>query len=90
MTPAEDENKKGIFAVEYVRTNFQSSDRLDVLVRDRNRGEPIQRVTTSVRIAEPAFQEWLELKNQKESCDIYSVTARRARRRYSNRCEYCN
>ena len=71
MTPAETENKKGISGVEYVRTNFQPSDRLAVLVRNRNRGETIQRITTSARIAEPAFQEWLEFKNEKESCDIY-------------------
>jgi hypothetical protein len=71
MTPAEKENKKGISAVEYLRTNFRSSDRLAVLVRNRNRGETIQRISTSARIAEPAFQEWLQFKNVKESCDIY-------------------
>jgi hypothetical protein len=71
MTPVEKENKKGISAVEYVRTNFRSSDRLAVLVRNRNRGETIQRIATSARIAEPAFQEWLQFKNEKESCDIY-------------------
>jgi RepB DNA-primase from phage plasmid len=71
MTFAENENKKGISAVEYVRTNFRPSDRLAVLVRHRNRGETIQRITTSARIAEPALQEWLEFKNEKQSCDIY-------------------
>lgn len=71
MTAAENENKKRVSAVEYVRTNFQPSDRLAVLVRHHNRGETIQRISTSARVAEPAFQEWLEFKNEKESCDIY-------------------
>jgi RepB DNA-primase from phage plasmid len=71
MTPAEKENTKDISATEYVRTNFRSSDRLAVLVRNRNRGETIQRITTSARIVEPAFQEWLHFKNENESCDIY-------------------
>jgi hypothetical protein len=52
MTPAEKENTKDISATEYVRTNFRSSDRLAVLVRNRNRGETIQRITTSARIVE--------------------------------------
>ena len=71
MTPAEKENTKYISAVEYLRTNFDSSDRLAVLVRNRDRGETMQRIATSARIAEPAFQEWLQFKNEKESCDIY-------------------
>src|SRR5260370_33959643 len=71
MTPAKNENTKGISATEYVRTNFHSSDRLAILVRNRSRGETIQRITTSARIVEPAFQEWMHFKNEKESCDIY-------------------
>jgi hypothetical protein len=57
MTPAEKQNTKGISATEYVRTNFHGSDRVAILVRNRNRGETIQRITTSARIVEPAFQE---------------------------------
>ena len=71
MTPTKQENTKGISATDYIRTNFQSSDRLAILVRNRNRGETVQRITTSARIVEPAFQEWLHFKNEKESCDIY-------------------
>jgi hypothetical protein len=71
MTHAEKEDKKNISTVEYLRTNFHSSDRLAVLVRNGNRGETIQRIATATRIAEPAFQEWLQSKNEKESCDIY-------------------
>jgi len=71
MTPTKEENTKGISATEYIRTNFNSSDRLAILVRNRNRGETVQRITTSARIVEPAFQEWMHFKNEKESCDIY-------------------
>ena len=71
MTAEEKGNKKSISAAEYIRTTFHSSDRLAVLVRNRSRGETIQRITTSARIVEPAFQEWLHFKNGKESCDIY-------------------
>src|SRR5258708_40316753 len=71
MTPTKRENTKSISATDYIRTNFQSSDRLAILVRNRNRGETVQRITTSARIVEPAFQEWMRFKNEKESCDIY-------------------
>src|SRR5258708_2441246 len=71
MTAEEKENKKRISAAEYIRTTFHSSDRLAVLVRNRSRGETIQRITTSARIVEPTFQEWMHFKNEKESCDIY-------------------
>jgi hypothetical protein len=71
MTHAEKEEKKDISAVEYVRTNFYSSDRLAVLVRNRNRGETTQRIATAARIADPPFQKWLQFKNEKESCDIF-------------------
>src|SRR5260370_8326758 len=71
MTAEEKENKKSISAAEYIRTTFHSSDRLAVLVRNRSRGETIQRISTSARIVEPAFQDWMHFKNEKESCDIY-------------------
>ncbi len=71
MRAEEKENKKSISAAEYIRTTFQSSDRLAVLVRNRSRGETIQRITTSARIVQPAFQDWMHFKNEKESCDIY-------------------
>ncbi len=65
MTAEEKGNKKSISAAEYIRTTFHSSDRLAVLVRNRSRGETIQRITTSARIVEPAFQEWMHFKNEK-------------------------
>ena len=71
MTTREKENTKDISASEYIRTNFHPSDRLAVLVRNRHRGETVQRITTQAKIMEPSFQEWLHYKNEKEFCDIY-------------------
>jgi hypothetical protein len=71
MTQGDKENNKNISTTEYVLTNFQRSDRLAALVRNRSRGETVQRITTSAKIAEPSFQDWLRYKNEKESCDIY-------------------
>jgi hypothetical protein len=71
VTPAEKQKTNAISATEYIQDNFRSSDRLAVLVRNRSRGETIQRITTSDKIVEPSFQEWLHFKNEKESCDVY-------------------
>lgn len=62
---------RNISGVEYIRTNFHPSDRVAVLVRSGTTRETLQRIANSDRIAGAAFQEWLEHKNQKESCDIY-------------------
>jgi len=62
---------KNVSAVEYIRTNFHPSDRLAVLVRSGATGEILQRIASSDRVASTPFQEWLEHKNEKESCDIY-------------------
>ena len=56
---------------EYLATAFERSDRLAILVRNRRRGETIQRITNAGRIAEPSFQEWLHFKNDREGADVY-------------------
>ena len=57
-------------APDYIRANFQTSDRIAILRRSRNRGEVIQRITTAEKIASPEFQAWLAFKNA-EGFDIY-------------------
>jgi hypothetical protein len=42
-----------------------------VLVRNRERRETLQRITTAGRIAEPSFQDWLHFKNDREGFDVY-------------------
>jgi RepB DNA-primase N-terminal domain/RepB DNA-primase C-terminal helical domain len=56
---------------EYLQAAFETSDRLAILVRNRERKETVQRITTAGRIAEPSFQEWLHFKNDREGFDIY-------------------
>jgi hypothetical protein len=72
MTQGDRENNKNISTTEYVVTNFQRSDRLAVLVRNRSRGETVQRITSPAKIVESSFQDWLRHKNEKESCDSIS------------------
>ena len=62
---------KEINAADYVRASFPPSDRLAILVRNRKRGETIQRITSAAKITEPTFQDWLRFKNHQEFCDIY-------------------
>jgi hypothetical protein len=57
-------------AREYLAVNFEPSDRLAVLLRNRHRGATLQRITTVGRMIEPTFQEWLQLKNR-EGFDVY-------------------
>ena len=52
---AEKPDKKEIDAPDYIRANFDPSDRLAVLVRNRRRGDTLQRISTAVRIAAPAI-----------------------------------
>lgn len=62
---------KEIRAPEYLAGTFQPSDRLAVLLRNRVRGETVQRIATAARIADPSFQQWLHHKNQIEGFDVY-------------------
>jgi len=55
---------------QYLNENFQPSDRLAVVVRNRGTGETIQRMSTAQRIASPEFQGWLRYKNTRGS-DMY-------------------
>ncbi|MHB8609601.1 MAG: DNA-primase RepB domain-containing protein [Candidatus Acidiferrales bacterium] len=56
-------------ASEYILQNFEPSDRIALLVRDRRAGETIQRITTAKNAASPEFQAWLHHKNI--SSDVY-------------------
>jgi hypothetical protein len=63
--------KKEITAPDYIRTSFDPSDRVAVVVRNERRGEIVERITTALRIAGPPFQDWLRYKNERDGCDIY-------------------
>jgi len=57
-------------ASEYISDNFKPSDRIAVLVLNRNLGETTQRITTAQKAGSPEFQAWLRYKNA-NGADIY-------------------
>src|SRR6266851_2826909 len=57
-------------ASEYINDNFKPSDRIAILVLNRNLGETTQRITTAQKAASPEFQSWLRYKNA-SGADIY-------------------
>jgi hypothetical protein len=62
---------KTITSADYIRANFQPSDRIAVLLRNAERRETVQRISTTEKIAANPFQDWLRYKNAKEGFDIY-------------------
>jgi RepB DNA-primase from phage plasmid len=67
----EDEPKHGVTSVGYLRWLFEPSDRSAILVRNRERGETTQRITSAGKITEDSFQHWLRFKNQVQMADVY-------------------
>jgi hypothetical protein len=57
-------------ASDYINDNFKPSDRIAVLVLNRNLGETTQRITTAQKAASTEFQAWLRYKNA-SGADIY-------------------
>jgi hypothetical protein len=55
---------------EYILDNFKPTDRIAVLVLNRQRGETTQRITTAQKASSPEFQAWLRYKNA-NGADIY-------------------
>jgi hypothetical protein len=56
---------------EYIHANYESSDRIAILVRNAKRGETTQRISTKTKITDTPFQDWLRHKNERDGCDIY-------------------
>ena len=57
-------------ASEYILDNFEPTDRIAMLVLNRDFGETVQRITSARKAASPEFQAWLRYKNANGS-DIY-------------------
>ena len=55
---------------EYILDNFERSDRIALLVLNRDFAETIQRITSAEKASSPEFQAWLRYKNANGS-DIY-------------------
>jgi len=57
-------------ASEYILDNYEQTDRIAMLVLNRDFGETIQRITSAQKASSPEFQAWLRYKNANGS-DIY-------------------
>lgn len=70
MNPAEKSVPYSPSASEYILDSFEPTDRIAMLVLNRDFGETIQRITSAEKAASPEFQAWLRYKNANGS-DIY-------------------
>jgi hypothetical protein len=70
MSAAENANASVPPASEYILDNFEATDRIAMLVLNRDFGETIQRITSAQKASSPEFQAWLRYKNANGS-DIY-------------------
>jgi hypothetical protein len=57
-------------ASDYILDNFKPTDRIAVLVLNRQLGETTQRITTAQKASSPEFQAWLRHKNA-NGADVY-------------------
>jgi hypothetical protein len=58
-----DRTARDRIAPEYIRENFESDDRLAVVLLNKRSGEVIQRIATADRIAADDFEAWLRFQN---------------------------
>jgi hypothetical protein len=63
--------RKAITPAEYIRANFQSTDRIAILVRNAKCSETTQRISSAAKVTDTPFQDWMRYKNDREGCDIY-------------------
>jgi hypothetical protein len=71
MSEAKPGAPETITSADYIRANFEPSERIAVLLRNARRRETLQRISTAEKIAANPFQDWLRYKNAKEGFDIY-------------------
>jgi hypothetical protein len=58
-----------VSAEDYIKDNFEPSDRIALLVLDRERRETLQRLLSAAKAGTATFQAWLRCRNQ--SADVY-------------------
>jgi hypothetical protein len=57
-------------AASYIRENFEPSDRIAVVLLNKQTGVVLQRIARAERVASPAYQSWLHLMNA-QKYDVY-------------------
>lgn len=55
--------QRSITASDYIKENFDSRDRIALLILNRETGESVQRITTADKASSPEFQAWLRHRN---------------------------
>jgi hypothetical protein len=70
VNTTEKDTSASLTASDYINGNFESSDRIAVLILNRSSRETLQRITTAQKAASPEFQAWLRHKNA-TGADIY-------------------
>jgi len=64
-------DQPALSTLDYLSLSFHPSEHTAILIRNPQRGEAIQRISTAARIKEPSFQDWLRFKNDREGFDIF-------------------
>ena len=54
---------RSVTASDYIKENFDPSDRIALLILNRETGESVQRITTAEKASGPEFQAWLRHRN---------------------------
>src|SRR5260370_13059698 len=70
MNQSEKPTSSSPSASQYLKENFEPSDRIAILVLNRSRAETTQRITSAEKASSPEFQAWLRYKNA-SGADIY-------------------
>jgi hypothetical protein len=70
MTPEKQFEPRDLSASEYVLALHNPQDQIAVLLRNRSRGQTLQRITSAETAASPEFQKWLKRENRSGS-DIF-------------------
>lgn len=70
MSAAENPGASVLSPSDYILDSFEPTDRIAMLVLNRNVSETVQRITSARKAASPEFQAWLRYKNANGS-DIY-------------------
>ena len=63
--------KRTITSWEYIKDNFEPSDRLAVVIKRRQKDGIVQRLVTAEQLAGPRFQAWLRFENAVHAGDAY-------------------
>jgi hypothetical protein len=62
---------------DFIKDNYDSNDRLAVVIKNQNKDRFIQRIDSARNIASPDFQKWLRFHNANGGCIYLSTNSLR-------------